>query len=81
MMGDVQFTFCLSFVSLLNNKPVNALGFFRSEDFELSANLLAVHIETHGKLILKTQVDSHCELAVGFPWVCISHGELAVSYS
>ena len=43
-----------------------------SEEFELTANSLGSHIETHGKLILRTlryltvnsQDDSHCELAV-----------------
>ena len=46
-----------------------------SEEFELTAKSLGVHIGTHGKLILRTlgyltvnsQDDSHCELAVGFP--------------
>ena len=30
---------------------------------------------------MNSQDDSHCELAVSFPWVCNSHGELTVSYS
>ena len=46
-----------------------------SEEFELTANPLGAHIETHGGLILRTlsyltvnsQDDSHCELAVSFP--------------
>ena len=41
-----------------------------SEEFELTANSLGAHIETHGKLILRTlryltmssQDDSHCEI-------------------
>ena len=52
---------------------------------------------THRKLILKLTerscwehsvssqwthtMSSHCEFAVSFPWVCNSHGELAVTYS
>ena len=44
------------------------------EKLELTANLLGTHIETHGKLILRTlscitvnsQADSHCEIAVSF---------------
>ena len=59
-----------------------------SEEFELIANSLSFHIETQRKLILRTlnylrvssQDDSHCELSVSFPWVCNSHGELALSY-
>ena len=47
-------------------------AFFRSEEFELTANSLGAYIETHGKSILRTlsyltvnsQDDSHCELAV-----------------
>ena len=43
-----------------------------SEEFELTGNSLGAHIETHGKLILRTlnyltensQDDSHYELAV-----------------
>ena len=62
---------------------------YPSEDFELIANSLGAHIETHGELILRTltflkvnsQDDSQCELAVSFPLVCNSDGELAVSYS
>ena len=46
-----------------------------SEEFELTANSQGAHIESHGKLILRTlsyltvnsQDDSHCELAVSFP--------------
>ena len=42
------------------------------EEFELTANSLPAHIETNGKLILRTlsyhivnsQDDSHCEIAV-----------------
>ena len=45
-----------------------------SEEFELTANSLSAHIETHGKLILRTlnyptvnsQDDSHCELPVSY---------------
>ena len=45
-----------------------------SGEFELTANSLGAHIETHGKLILtilsyltvNSQDDSHCELAVSF---------------
>ena len=45
-----------------------------SEEFEVTANSLGAHIETHGELILRTlgyltvnsQDDSHCELAVSF---------------
>ena len=45
-----------------------------SEEFEPTANSLGAHIETHGKVILRTliyltvnsQDDSHCELAVSF---------------
>ena len=43
-----------------------------SDEFELTANSLGVHIETHGKLILRTlsyltvnsQDELNCELAV-----------------
>ena len=46
-----------------------------TEEFELTVSSLGAHIETHGKLILRTlsylivnsQDDSHCELAVSFP--------------
>ena len=48
-----------------------------TEEFKFTANSLGAHIETHGKLILRTlsyltvnshaQDDSHCELAVSFP--------------
>ena len=46
-----------------------------SEEFELAANSLGAHFETHRKLILRifsyltvnSQDDSHCELAVSFP--------------
>ena len=46
-----------------------------NEEFELTANSLGAHIETHSGLILRTlsyltmnsQDDSHCELAVSFP--------------
>ena len=46
-----------------------------SEEFEITANSLGVHIVTYGELILRTlsciivnsQDDSHCELAVSFP--------------
>ena len=46
-----------------------------SEEFELTANSLGAHIETHRKLILRTfsyltvnsQDDSHCELSVSLP--------------
>ena len=59
-----------------------------SEEFELTANSLRAHIETHGGLILRTlsyltvdsQDESHCVLAVNFPWVCNSHHVLTVSY-
>ena len=45
-----------------------------SEEFEVIANSLGAHIETHRKLIMRTlsyltvnsQDDSHCELAVSF---------------
>ena len=45
-----------------------------SEEFELTANSMGAHIETHRKLILRTlsyltvnsQDNSHCELAVSF---------------
>ena len=48
---------------------------FYSVEFDLTANSLGAHIETHGKLILRTltyftvnsQDDSHCDLAVNFP--------------
>ena len=46
-----------------------------SEEFDLTANPLAAHIETHGKFILRTlgylsvnsQDDSRGELPVSFP--------------
>ena len=49
-------------------------GIPTSEEFELTANSLGAHIETHGGLILRTiskltvnsQDDSHCELVVSF---------------
>ena len=45
-----------------------------SEEFDLTGNALGAHIETHGKIILRTlsyltvnsQDDSHCELAFSF---------------
>ena len=53
------------------------LGIFEhpSEEFELTANSLGAHIETHGGFILRTlsyltvksQDDSHCEIAASFP--------------
>ena len=48
------------------------MAYFPSEEFELTANSLGAHIETHGGLILRTltvksQDDSHCELALNFP--------------
>ena len=62
-----------------------------NEEFELTANSLGAHIETHGGLILRTlsyltmnsQDDSHYELAVSFPQeLAVSFPcELAVSYS
>ena len=60
-----------------------------SEEFELTTNSLGAHIETHGKLILRTLSyltvnsldDSHCQLAVTFLGVYNPHSELAGSYS
>ena len=55
---------------------------FRYFQFELTTNSLAAQSETHGKLIFRVnwQDDSHCELAVSFPGVCNSHGELTIKY-
>ena len=47
-----------------------------NEEFELTANSLGAHIETHSGLILRTlsyltmnsQDDSHCEIAVSY-WI------------
>ena len=79
------------------SRPISSiwLASLLDEELELTANSLGAHVETHGGLILRTlsyltvnsQDDSHCELAVSFPWdlsflwVCNSHSELAVSYS
>ena len=46
-----------------------------SEKFDLTDNSLGAHIETHGRLILRTlsylivnsQDDSHCKLAMSLP--------------
>ena len=48
---------------------------YPSEEFELTANSLRAHIETRGRIILRTlrkltvnsQDDSYCELAASFP--------------
>ena len=61
---------------------------FPREAFELTANSLGAHMETHDGLILRTlsyltvnsQDDSHCELAVSFLLICNSHHELTVNY-
>ena len=50
-------------------------GMFPIEEFEITANSLGAHIETLGKLILRTlnyvtvnsQDDTHCELSVSYP--------------
>ena len=54
-----------------------------SEEFELTANSLGAHIETHGQFILRTltyltvnsQDDSHCELTK------CPQNELSVSFN
>ena len=64
-------------ISSFHNKPYT----ISSEEFELSADSLGAHFETHGVLILRTlsyltvksQDDAHCELAVIFSCVCNSH--------
>ena len=51
-----------------------AVQCFPSEEFELTANSLSTHIETHRKVILRTlryltlnsQDDLHCDLAASF---------------
>ena len=80
----------LSSIALLTSCPARrrgaSMGNQLSEEFELTANSLGAHIETHGGLILRTlsyltvnsQDGSHCELAVSFLWVCNSHCDLAV---
>ena len=58
-----------------------------SEEYELTANSLGAHIETHGGLIwgnsvsftVNSQDDSHCELAVSSPWVCNCHNGLTAT--
>ena len=35
-------------------RQVNTTNYFPSEDFELTADSQGAHIETHGKLILRT---------------------------
>ena len=58
-----------------NNSESQVSCLLPSEDIELTANSLGAHIETRGKLILRTlsylavnsQDDSCCELAVSFP--------------
>ena len=83
------------------HKPCPILGSFLnikhirsdqpSEEFELTANSLETHIETHGKLILRTLScltmksldDSRCELAMHKLSMSLqlTQGEHAVSYS
>ena len=61
-----------------------------SEEFELTANSLAAHIETHSGLILRTlsyftvtsQDDSHCELSGSLqltPWAHCYHCMVSLS--
>ena len=72
-----------------NNEHKNILYIFKNATCCPVKNLSSqlTHIETHRKLILRTlsyltvnsQDDSHCEVALGFPFYN-SHSELAVSY-
>ena len=69
-MSMVRFSLCIGQGSFQTLAKLN----IPSEEFELTANSLGTHIETHGKLILRildyltvnSQDDSHCELAVSF---------------
>ena len=71
-MLDRNFVSATSATHLFTVIPAMCYPF---EEFELTANSLGAHTETHGKLILRTlsdltvnsQDDSHCELAVSFP--------------